>query len=788
MADEALRHAGPLLLVTLPLLVAAALAGLALVPRLRLPEAVRHGVVAATALATGIGVLALVPSVLASGSVEASVPALLGELRYRLDGVSALLAILASLVWCCSSLHAAAYFRGEPAPRALLYHVTSLVLFAAMLTVLIADDLVTLYLGFEWLGLVAYLFVVHTWSPAALAAGRKFLVLTLLGGFSVLAGVLLVYAMGGGDVAAGLPPEADGGLRLAAAVCLLLGFGVKAGALGLHTWLPDAHSAAPAPASALLSGVMIKAGAYGIVRVLGNLFRTDVEAASAVLLQAETLGLVVLWWGIATMLAGVVMALWQHQAKRLLAYSSVSQMGFILAGVGAAAYLGDRGGIGWAGSLLHVVNHGLFKALLFLGIGAVIVAAGSGDMRQLGGLARRMPWTFAFVLVGVAGIAGLPLLNGFVSKSVIHHALEYAMGQAQAGAQPHGLVLAERLFTLTTVGTAAALVKLLALTFLGSPRTSYERTPLEAPLAMRAAMAVLAAAVVLLGLRPQVTAPLLRTALDGWGLPSGEVTAWLSGPIGHAGDLSAALGALAVGTVVHLIAARTGLYARALPAWLSLDWLVAALYRVSHDGVVALRDALGAARARRAARRERAERARAARRERRARRRAASAGGAATGALGRDAPAPDEPAPAVHQRILQDVRYHLGTLLGTPGRRASDARPPAPRRRPSVLGLVAAARRGRRRSVVWWLRLERASIAASRSLVRAVQRAAARLDASWRLAREVGVGRIDEDEREQLVLETRSRIERHNRDVGLSMAVLVAVWLLVLASLSLVAP
>lgn len=788
MTHEALRHTGPLLLVALPLLVAAGFAALALLPRVRFPEGLRHGVVAATALVTGVGVLALVPGVLAAGSVEASVPALLGELRFRLDGVSALLALLASLVWCCSSLHAAAYFRGDPPAAALRYHVTSLVSFAAMLMVLLAADMVTMYLGFDWLGLSAYLFVIHTGSPQARSAGVKYLVLTLMGSFSVLAGVLLVYAMGGGDLAVGLPPEAAGGMRLAAAACLLLGFGVKAGALGVHTWLPDAHSSAPAPASAVLSGVMIKAGAYGIVRTLGSLFQTEVDGLAAALLQVETLGLIVLWWGIATMLAGVVMALWQHQAKRLLAYSSVSQMGFILAGVGAATYLGEGGGIGWAGSLLHVVNHGLFKGLLFLGVGAVIVAAGSGDLRKLGGLARRMPWTFAFMLVGVAGIAGLPLLNGFVSKSVIHHALEYAMAQAQAGAQPHGLVLAERLYTLTTVGTAAALVKLLALTFLGSPRATLERAPLEAPIAMRAAMAALAAGVVLLGLWPQVTAPLLSAALDGWGLPSGGVTGWLAGPIRHAGDLSGAMGALAVGTVVHLIAARTGLYARALPVWLSLDWVAAALYRVTQRATLALREAFDAARARRLARRERAERARAARHARAARRRAGGAGRAIADTPHARMGTSVEPAPRVHERVLQRLGYPVGQVLVEAARRWSAPGPPAPPRRPVGQVLVAAARRGRRRLVVRWWRLERASDQFVRSLVRTLRRGAARLDASWRLAREIGVGRVDEDEREQLVLETRSRIQRHNRDVGLSVAVLVAVWLLVLASLSLAAP
>ena len=757
MIAGAPSHVGPLLLAALPLVAALGLLLAAWLPRLRLTEALRHAVVFGTTLLVLAGLLALLPEVLAHGAVEVSVPALLGELRFRLDAVSALLALLSSVVWGCSSLHAAAYFRDEPARTALRYHLTSLVSFAAMLTLLMAADLVTLYVGFEWLGLVAYLFVVHTGSKAAESAGLKYLVLTLLGGFSVLAGVLLVHAMGGGDLAGALPlAEEHSGLRAAAAACLLLGFGVKAGALGLHSWLPDAHSAAPAPASAVLSGVMIKAGAYGIVRTLGNLYRVEAEQALEALRQAETLGLLVLWWGVATMLVGVVMALWQHQAKRLLAYSSVSQMGFVLAGVGAAVYLGERGGIGWTGSLLHVVNHGLFKALLFLGVGAVIVATGSGDLRRLGGLARRMPWTFAFMAVGVAGIAGLPLLNGFVSKSVIHHALEYAIEQAQAGGRPHGLVLAERLFTLTTVGTAAALVKLLWLTFLGKPRAKLERTPVEAPWPMRVALAVLAAAVVALGLRPQLAAPLLTSALDAWRLPSADVLRWLSEPMTHAGDLSAALGALAVGAALHVLALRTNLYARSFPTWLSLDWAVAALLRFGQHVTRRLQVAAEAASEPRVTGRALLERGQAGLERGRTveQRRLQGWRAALTGSEGGGSGYWWVRRYGAFVRHVQRVLVWLGRAL--------------PER---VRGRLAHARAR--------------ALASGRALGRGLLGVSSRLDASWRLAREVG--RMGDEEREWVVLEARSRIRRHNRDVGLSMGLLLLVWLIVLASLSLVA-
>jgi len=719
-------HMTPLLVVAWPLVAAALLALAAAAPRARLLAPLRaprgaHALVVASAIGVTLVLAAAVPAVLADGALEVAFPALLGTLRFRLDALGLTVALLAGLVWGASSLHASAYLAGESIARTLRYHLTSLVTLAALLTVVSAADLITLYLGFEWLGLAAYLFVVHTGSKTAEAAGLKYLVLTLAGGFAVLTGALLVHALGGGDLAAplALDPERST-LRVVAAACLLVGFGVKAGALGLHTWLPDAHTAAPGPASALLSGVMLKAGAYGIARTLTGPFRADAGAGLAALQQAETLGLVLLWWGVATMLVGVVMALMQRHAKRLLAYSSVSQMGFVLAGVGAATYLGEAGAIGWTGAIAHVVNHGLFKALLFLGVGAVITSAGSGELASLGGLARRMPWTFALVLVGVAGIVGVPLLNGFVSKSVIHHALDYAAAEGRG----HGLAVAERLFVITTVGTAAALLKLTAAVFLGRPRGDGARDASEAPLAMRLALVPLGAAVVALGLRPQLLAPLVGSSLQAWGLPSASVERWLTSPATHLPDLSAAAVALAAGLAVHVLARRFGVYERSFPAWASLDLAALTVAR-------AVRGALEGAQ------------------------RAGDQVSTRAGHAGADA---------------RSAGSRVAAAVARLGRRIADA---VPRRSSSAATATDAA--GRATDGARWSNRVR-------SLGDAVAALAHQLDRSWRLALESG--RVADDDRERLARLARARIQRHSRDVGLAMALVVVVWLVMLASLA----
>jgi formate hydrogenlyase subunit 3/multisubunit Na+/H+ antiporter MnhD subunit len=721
-------HLGPALLVLTPLAAALIVASAG-----RLGSAGRHGLMVAATGATLATVAAQLPLVLQHGRVTSALPALVGTLRFSLDGVGLLVALVAAFVWVCSTVYATEYLRQAPARTALRYHLTSLLALAAVMGLLAAGDLLTLYVFFEGLGLVGFLFVIHAGGRAAEVAAVKYGVMTLLGGFAVLAGVLLVNSLGGGDLTTPLAVEAGReATRAVAACCLLFGFGVKAGVLGLHVWLPDAHTAAPAPASALLSGIMIKAGAFGIARTAGGLYRAELEAGAVALRQAEVLGLALLWLGVATMLAGVAMALWQHEAKRLLAYSSISQMGFILVGIGAGTYLGEYGVTGWTGSLLHVLNHALFKALLFLAAGAVIVRAGSGDLRALGGLGRAMPWTFAFTLIAAAGIAGVPYLNGFVSKSIIHHALEYALERGGAG----GLATAERLFTLTTVGTAAVLVKFVTMTFLGRRRGDALRGVGEAPPRMLATMAALSLAVVALGVRPQGLTTILTRGLEVWQLPAADVGRWLAAPIGHPGDLGAALLALALGALVHAVAARYRVYDRSPPAWLSIDRAYLGVARGAAVGLRALATVRGPWPSGRWARWRGPAAARLA-----GARVAAAEGAAAGGAAA--------------------------------GRAAALARPPASVPRP----LLALPRLARLRLAVGsaW----RIASGAGRLLQR-------HLDESGRLA-------ADDDadaaaRRERFDLAARERIGRQSRDVGLNVSLLFLVWLVLLVSLLLARP
>jgi formate hydrogenlyase subunit 3/multisubunit Na+/H+ antiporter MnhD subunit len=576
-SEHITQNALPALIVLLPLFAA-----LLVRPLGKRSEGIRNVYVTVVTGVTLLMTAGLIPLIAEHHKITYSIPAIIGELSFTVDSFSMLFALFSAFVWFCSTLYSLDYLKHEK--KRDRYHVTNLVVLAAMLGVVLAGDLITLYLSFEALGLVAYLFVVHTETDEAKKASIKYFWMTVLGGFALIGGIFITYALGGTGAIGPIPVEHGAtALRWTAFVLLTLGFGVKAGMLPVHVWLPDAHPVAPSPASALLSGVMIKAGAYGIFRTVTALFRPELaeEIAEELWHFTGQIGLVVLWIGVATMFIGVVLALGQHNAKRMLAYHSVSQMGFILAGIGAAGYLGAHGALGYAGGLYHIVNHALFKGCLFLGVGAVFFRTGSLDMYKLGGLWKKMPLTFLFTLIAACGITGVPLFNGFVSKCLIHHAMVEAW-------ELHELVslgIAEKIFIVTCGGTACSFIKLIGLVFLGKPKVEYGPEVKDAPPRMLIAMGLLATAIVTLGVRPQlvlegVVAPGLHT----WGLHSQLIEHYLEVSFMSWADIQSVIIAFAIGFAVFFVGMKFGLFHMHAPKWFGVDFW----YRKAAIGFVAL--------------------------------------------------------------------------------------------------------------------------------------------------------------------------------------------------------
>lgn len=363
-----------------------------------------------------------------------------------------------------------------------------------LVLVLVARDPLSFLVGWEAMTLVpaAVILVYRAADEASRRTVFTYLAITHLAGVGTWAAVLLLAGSGAFGTPGAIAPGS--GLQLAVAAAALFGMGTKAGVMPLHVWLPRAHPIAPAPVSALMSGIMIKVAVYGLVRVL-----------------ADWLGVLPTWFGTVVLavgglsaLGGVTYALFQHELKRLLALHSIENIGIIMLGLGAALVLRSRQADAWAAvalaaALLHTLNHAVFKALLFLGAGAIERATGSLHLDRLGGLLRRMPWTGAAFAVGAMAIAGLPPLNGFAS--------EWATLQALLRVPAHG-TLADGVagaLALAALASTAGLavtcfVKVIGLVLLGPPRTT--RPVAEAPPAMTGAMAFLAGLCVVLGVAP----------------------------------------------------------------------------------------------------------------------------------------------------------------------------------------------------------------------------------------------------------------------------------------------
>lgn len=425
------------------------------------------------------------------------------KLNLGVDAMGAFFGLFSSILWLAASLHSYNYLSHEE--KRTRFYVFMLLTEAATLGVFFVQDFFSLFVFFELMGLLAFMLVVHNESAQARAAAIKYMYMTVVGGLSLLGGIWLYLYFSG---TTGFAPAAEsawltGPFRVVALVFLIGGFGVKAGMVPLHVWLPDAHPAAPSPASALLSGVMIKAGAYGILRVILTFFQTPENSQSH---NLQTLGFVVIWLGIATMVTGMLLALVQNDIKRTLAYSSVSQMGFILMGAGCLAFLGAEGSLGLAGSLYHVINHAFFKGLFFLAAGSILFRVHQLDMFKLGGLWKKMPVTCLLWCIAAMGIMGITLFGGFVSKTLLHeaileaHAVAGAEGLWSAGA----IKLAEFLFIATSAGTIAYIAKTTYYVFFRRPESGnhHVEEAREAPPWMLAGTAILAVGVLVNGLFP----------------------------------------------------------------------------------------------------------------------------------------------------------------------------------------------------------------------------------------------------------------------------------------------
>ncbi len=470
---------------------------------------------AAAGIAVALGVLLGEPGLAVSRRLPDLFP--FARLSLRVDGLSAYFLLVVSVVAVAAAVYGPAYLRthspdagrARQAAQALSLNV----FLGCMAFLCCAGDALTFLLCWEGMTLASYVLVVSDDRDGEnAAAGLLYMVMAHGGTALLLAAFLVLTERAGAFDFASLRAAAatlDDTTRSTLFFLALAGFATKAGVVPLHVWLPRAHPAAPSHVSALMSGVMLKVALYGMLR-----FAFDLLAPAAGPLPSSW-GWTVLVAGTVSAVLGVLYALQQHDLKRLLAFHSVENVGIILIGAGLAMVLWRREDAGGAvavvaltAALLHTLNHAAFKGLLFLGAGSVLCRTHVRNIEELGGLARRMPWTAGLFLLGAVAISGLPPLNGFVSEWLTFQAL---LGGAARLHGPAGLgvVFSAAMLALTGGLAAACFAKAFGVTFLGRPRTPHAEHAVEAPPSMIVGMAWLGLLCVALGVAPGYAVRLL---------------------------------------------------------------------------------------------------------------------------------------------------------------------------------------------------------------------------------------------------------------------------------------
>ncbi len=481
-------------------------------------------------------------------------------LSFSLDSLSTVFLLPVFLVSPLIALYGYHYLnKAEDCWRVAVSHFFFSLLIVAMILVTLAANMVTFALAWELMSLSSYFLVMYDYEKEETqAADYLYLLFTQTGALCIFA-AFAVISTSTGSLSFAQIEQIPHGIKLVAFFLAFIGFGSKAGIFPLHIWLPHAHPAAPSHVSALLSGVMIKMGIYGILRMYLLL-----DDPTPIFPQT------VLVCGMVTGVLGVVYALGKRDLKRLLAYSSIENIGVILIGAGLGM-LGISSGnrimaaFGFAGCLLHVFNHALFKPLLFMGAGVILHKTGTRHIDQLGGLMKTLPVTGRTFLTGSVAISGLPPLNGFISEFLIYYAAFLGLGLQGSSF----LLSMFAIISLAIIGGLAAgcFTKVVGLVFLGEARSKKGQNLVESGRTMQAAMILLALACLLIGIWPE---PLIHLAFCGLRdfIPLAGVSPVVLGDIPHNLTLTARL---FLGLLLVTAALRHLLY-RSKPISRSSTW------------------------------------------------------------------------------------------------------------------------------------------------------------------------------------------------------------------------
>lgn len=485
---------------------------------------------------------------------------------FTVDGFRAVYVCIAAFMWMVTSLFSMEYF--EHYRNRNRYYLFQLITLGATEAIFLSADLYTTFVFFEAMSFASYVWVAQDERGESLRAAAIYLAVAVTGGLVMLMGLFLLYHQAGTLEIGALYEACRGKNVYASAACLLFGFGAKAGVFPLHIWLPEAHPVAPAPASALLSGILTKTGIFGVLVISCKIFPHD-----------GIWGTVILAFGVATMVIGAVLALFSIDFKRTLACSSVSQIGFIMIGIGMQGLLGESNMFAVRGTFLHMVNHSLFKLVLFLAAGVIYRNLHKLDLNEIRGFGRKKPLLAFIYLMGALGIGGMPLFSGYVSKTLLHESIvEYAerLREAPASAvffSAGQMKVIEWVFLISGGLTVAYMTKLFIAVFVEKNKDPALQETYDAQKKYMTPLSggVLLAASLLspvMGMLPGMTMDKLANLGQGFmGLAgAGEKVSWFSFD-----NLKGSLTSLVIGVLLYLVLGRGGtVYVDRWPKFLDL--------------------------------------------------------------------------------------------------------------------------------------------------------------------------------------------------------------------------
>ena len=507
-----------------------------------------------------------------AGEELVKIPAVCGlGLNFTAGGFRCIYAAIAAFMWLITGLLSPEYFAHYRNRNR--YYLFQLVTLGATVAIFLSGDLYTTFVFFEIMSLCSYVWVAQDEKRGSLGAGATYLAVAVIGGMVLLMGIFLLYREAGTLIISDLAGACEGKNLWAAALCMFVGFAAKAGAFPIHIWLPKAHPVAPAPASALLSGILTKTGIFGILVISCNMLVHD-----------ELWGAFVLVIGAITMFLGALLALFCVNFKRTLACSSVSQIGFILVGVGMLVLLGEENALATRGTFLHMVNHSLFKLILFLVAAVIYMNSHMLDLNEIRGFGRKKPLLKCCYLMGALGIGGIPGWSGYISKTLLHEGIVEYIHAIEAG-HLHASILSagsmkviEWIFLISGGLTVAYMCKLFVAVFLEENKDPQIQVAFDGKKPYwegisAAALTVTAALVPVMGMLPGFTMDCLADMAQGFlGTSHASHTVHYFTWVNLKGSvISVAIGALLYLLVVRGWMMENGTYVNRWPEWLDLE-------------------------------------------------------------------------------------------------------------------------------------------------------------------------------------------------------------------------